>query len=68
MFESASMLQRLNALRDDLRKLVDFPDVPVRYGFMALCVFGALLALFSVIAFGVGWLPLLVFGDRKSVV
>ncbi len=61
------MLQRLNALRDDLRKLVDFPDVPVRYGFMALCVFGALLALFSVIAFGVGWLPLLVFGALAAV-
>jgi glutamate synthase domain-containing protein 2 len=67
MFESASMLQRLNALLDDLRKLLDFPDVPVRYSFMALCVFGALLALFSVIAFRVGWLPLLGFGALVGV-
>jgi len=28
---------------------------PVRYCFMALCAFAALLALFSLIAFGVGW-------------
>ena len=34
--------------------------LPVRYSFMALCAFGALLALFSLIVFQVGWLPLLV--------
>ena len=32
----------------------------IRYGFMALCCLGLLLALFSLIAFEVGWLPLLV--------
>ena len=61
------MPQRLDALLDDLRKLLDFPDVPVRYSSMALCAFGALLALFSVIAFGVGWLPLLVCGALVGV-
>ncbi len=35
---------------------------PVRYTALALCVFGLLLSLFSVAAFGVGWLALLVFG------
>ena len=32
---------------------------PVRYTFMALCGLGALLALFSLVAFGVGWLALI---------
>ena len=41
------MLQKLDA------------QFPVRYGFMVLCAFGVLLALFSLIAFGVGWLALL---------
>ncbi|MDW5441482.1 FMN-binding glutamate synthase family protein [Polaromonas sp. SM01] len=40
------MLQRLDAL------------FPVRYTFLGLCLFGLLLALFSLIAFGVGWLAL----------
>ena len=35
-------------------------QVPVRYSFLALCAFGVLLSLFSLIAFGVGWLALLV--------
>ena len=34
--------------------------LPIRYSFMALCAFGVLLALFSLIVFGVGWLALLV--------
>jgi len=34
--------------------------LPVRYSFMALCAFGVLLALFSLIIFDVGWLALLV--------
>ena len=34
--------------------------LPVRYSFMALCAFGVLLALFSLVIFGVGWLALLV--------
>ena len=34
--------------------------LPVRYSFLGICAFGALLALFSVIAFGVGWMALLV--------
>ena len=33
---------------------------PVRYSVMVLCAFGVLLSLFSLIAFGVGWLTLLV--------
>src|SRR3982750_1928384 len=32
---------------------------PVRYTFMALCALGVVLALFSLAAFGVGWLALL---------
>ncbi len=35
-------------------------QLPVRYSFMALCAFGVLLALFSLVVFGVGWLALLV--------
>ena len=45
--ESVTMLQRLDA------------HLPVRYSFMVLCAFGALLALFSLVAFGVGWLALI---------
>ena len=44
----APMLKRLDA------------QLPVRYSFMALCAFGALLSLFSLIVFGVGWLPFVV--------
>ncbi len=44
-----ALLQRLEAL------------FPVRYSFMVLCAFGVLLALFSLVAFRVGWLALLVF-------
>ena len=36
--------------------------VPVRYAAWGLCIFIALLSLFSVIAFRTGWLLLLVFG------
>ena len=41
------MFQKLDAL------------VPVRYAALGLCLLGALLALFSLVAFGVGWLALL---------
>ena len=41
--------------------------LPVRYSFMALCAFGALLALFSLIVFNVGWLALLVFAGLTGV-
>ena len=41
--------------------------LPVRYGFMGLCAFGLLLALFSLIVFEVGWLALLVFGFLVAV-
>ncbi|MCJ0766048.1 FMN-binding glutamate synthase family protein [Variovorax terrae] len=34
---------------------------PVRYTAFALCIFGFLLMLFTVVGFGVGWLGLLVF-------
>jgi glutamate synthase domain-containing protein 2 len=34
--------------------------LPVRYSFMALCAFGVLLSLFSLVIFDVGWLALLV--------
>ena len=34
---------------------------PVRYTVMGLCVFALLLSGFSVVAFGVGFLPLLLF-------
>lgn len=50
-FESNTMRDKIKAL--DAR-------LPVRYSFMALCVFGVLLALFSLIIFQVGWLALLV--------
>lgn len=37
-----------------------FPtSFPVRYSALALCVLGVLLALFSLVAFGVGWMALL---------
>ncbi|GBU14840.1 FMN-binding glutamate synthase family protein [Polaromonas sp.] len=42
------LIQRLEAI------------LPIRYFFMAACVLGALLALLSLAAFGVGWLVLLV--------
>jgi hypothetical protein len=35
--------------------------VPVRYSAWGLCIFAALLSLFSLIAFNVGWLPAIVF-------
>jgi glutamate synthase domain-containing protein 2 len=35
-------------------------QLPIRYSFMALCVFGALLALFSLVFFKVGWIALTV--------
>ena len=34
--------------------------LPVRYSFMALCAFGVLVSLFSLVLFQVGWLALLV--------
>jgi glutamate synthase domain-containing protein 2 len=34
---------------------------PVRYTAFGLCIFGALLSLFSIVAFGVGWLWGLIF-------
>jgi glutamate synthase domain-containing protein 2 len=42
-------LQRLNA------------DYPVRYTPFVLCIFFALLCVFTIVAFGVGWLLLLLF-------
>ncbi|HYW55645.1 MAG TPA: FMN-binding glutamate synthase family protein [Polaromonas sp.] len=42
------MFQKLDAL------------FPLRFAFFGLCALGALLALFSLIAFGVGWIALLV--------
>ena len=41
--------------------------LPVRYSALGLCAFGALLALFSVIVFNVGWLALLVCGLLTGV-
>lgn len=35
--------------------------LPVRYTALGLCIFGALLSLFSIVAFGVGWLWGLLF-------
>ncbi len=49
------MFQRLDAL------------YPVRYTFLGICVFVGLLALFSVIGFGVGWLILIVCGALVGV-
>jgi len=40
---------------------------PVRYTALGLCVFGLLLALFSVLVFGVGWLLVLLFGGLVAV-
>jgi glutamate synthase domain-containing protein 2 len=34
---------------------------PIRYTALGLCIFGALLSLFSIIAFGVGWLFGIIF-------
>ena len=42
-------------------------SLPVRYSFMVLCAFGALLALFSLIVFNVGWLALLLFAGLTGV-
>jgi glutamate synthase domain-containing protein 2 len=50
-----ALLQRLEAM------------FPARYAFMVLCVFGVLLALFSLVAFRVGWLALLVFAGLLAV-
>ena len=41
--------------------------LPVRYSALGLCAFGALLALFSLVAFNVGWLALLVCGVLTGV-
>ena len=41
--------------------------LPVRYGFLVLCAFALLLALFSLIVFQVGWLAFLVFGALVAV-
>ncbi len=49
------MLKRLDA------------QLPVRYSFMALCAFGALLSLFGLIVFGVGWLPFAVCASLVGV-
>ncbi len=50
-----SYTQRLNAL------------VPVRYSFLVACFFGGLLALFSMVGFGVGFLAFLVFVGLVAV-
>ena len=50
-FESKTMRAKIKALD---------AQVPVRYSFMALCAFGVLLSLFSLVIFQVGWLTLLV--------
>ena len=42
-------------------------QLPVRYSVMALCAFGILLSVFSLIAFGVGWLALLVCAALTAV-
>jgi glutamate synthase domain-containing protein 2 len=52
------MLAKINAL--DAR-------LPVRYSFMAACAFGVLLALFSLVIFGVGRLALLVCAGLVGV-
>ena len=49
------MLKRLDA------------QLPVRYSFLVLCVFGMLLSLFGLIAFRVGWLPFIVCTALVSV-
>ncbi len=41
--------------------------LPVRYSVMALCAFGVLLSLFSLVIFGVGWLALLVCAGLVGV-
>lgn len=41
--------------------------LPVRYGFLALCAFAFLLALFRQVVFQVGWLAPLVFGALVTV-
>jgi len=40
---------------------------PVRYTVLGLCGFGLLLSLFSLLAFGIGWLALLAFGALVGV-
>jgi glutamate synthase domain-containing protein 2 len=49
------MLNRLNAL------------YPVRYTALALCVLGALLSLFTLVAFGIGGWPFLVFTGLSAL-
>jgi glutamate synthase domain-containing protein 2 len=49
------MLDRLNAL------------YPVRYTALALCVVGALLSLFTLVAFGVGGWAFLIFGGLSAL-
>jgi glutamate synthase domain-containing protein 2 len=49
------MLNRLNAL------------YPVRYTALALCVLGALLSLFTLVAFGIGGWPFLVFSGLSAL-
>ncbi len=40
---------------------------PVRYTVLGLCAFGALLSLFSLAAFGVGWIALLLFAGLTAL-
>jgi glutamate synthase domain-containing protein 2 len=40
---------------------------PVRYTVLGLCAFGLLLSLFSLVAFGVGWIALLCFAGLLAV-
>jgi glutamate synthase domain-containing protein 2 len=54
--------KKMNALLQRLEAMF-----PARYAFMVLCVFGVLLALFSLVAFRVGWLALLVFAGLLAV-
>ncbi len=42
-------------------------QLPVRYSFMALCAFGVLVSLFSLVLFNVGWLALLVCAGLVGV-
>jgi glutamate synthase domain-containing protein 2 len=41
--------------------------LPLRYSFLLLCIFGVLLSLFSLIAFNVGWLALLICAALTGV-
>jgi hypothetical protein len=58
----SSTSQKASLRKPPMRAKINALDarLPVRYSFMALCAFGVLLSIFSLVVFNVGWLGLAV--------